>query len=132
MISIFLVYVLTRSVFTNPAPQVPEFVLNCLFYQGEDVILDFGLVRCGWCFFFFQAEDGIRDIGVTGVQTCALPISTKCVLTKPWECKRQPLCIGRQRETIRRGCRNRNTQRPCWCAACAGRVFFVGKSTMCS
>src|SRR3712207_4196683 len=27
-------------------------------------------------FFFFQAEDGIRDIGVTGVQTCALPIST--------------------------------------------------------
>src|SRR5438445_10107532 len=25
--------------------------------------------------FFFQAEDGIRDIGVTGVQTCALPIS---------------------------------------------------------
>src|SRR3712207_7658853 len=27
-------------------------------------------------FFFFKAEDGIRDIGVTGVQTCALPIST--------------------------------------------------------
>src|SRR5438445_2645243 len=26
-------------------------------------------------FFFFQAEDGIRYIGVTGVQTCALPIS---------------------------------------------------------
>src|SRR3712207_8249337 len=26
------------------------------------------------CPFFFQAEDGIRDIGVTGVQTCALPI----------------------------------------------------------
>src|SRR3712207_8472078 len=26
--------------------------------------------------FFFQAEDGIRDIGVTGVQTCALPICT--------------------------------------------------------
>ena len=25
--------------------------------------------------FFFQAEEGIRDIGVTGVQTCALPIS---------------------------------------------------------
>src|SRR3712207_8684417 len=32
--------------------------------------------QCGsikYCF-FFQAEDGIRDIGVTGVQTCALPI----------------------------------------------------------
>src|SRR3712207_6949488 len=29
----------------------------------------------GRLLFFFQAEDGIRDIGVTGVQTCALPIS---------------------------------------------------------
>src|SRR5256884_3173629 len=32
--------------------------------------------RClGLFFFFFQAEDGIRDVAVTGVQTCALPIS---------------------------------------------------------
>src|SRR2546430_3191486 len=29
----------------------------------------------GIMFFFFQAEDGIRDLTVTGVQTCALPIS---------------------------------------------------------
>src|SRR5260370_9954631 len=29
------------------------------------------------CFFFFQAEDGIRDSSVTGVQTCALPISSR-------------------------------------------------------
>src|SRR5260370_15902618 len=29
---------------------------------------------CSFCF-FFQAEDGIRDSSVTGVQTCALPIS---------------------------------------------------------
>src|SRR5437773_7056023 len=29
-------------------------------------------------FFFFQAEDGIRDRDVTGVQTCALPISSLC------------------------------------------------------
>src|SRR3989449_7873975 len=28
----------------------------------------------GGSFFFFQAEDGIRDVAVTGVQTCALPI----------------------------------------------------------
>src|SRR6266496_532971 len=43
------------------------------------------LVNCVWCgvlltlrttVFFFQAEDGIRDLYVTGVQTCALPIST--------------------------------------------------------
>src|SRR3712207_7421335 len=36
-------------------------------YVGRVLCLKF------W-FFFFQAEDGIRDIGVTGVQTCALPI----------------------------------------------------------
>src|SRR5438093_9676547 len=29
-------------------------------------------------FFFFQAEDGIRDWSVTGVQTCALPILRRC------------------------------------------------------
>src|SRR5699024_942655 len=29
------------------------------------------------CIFFFQAEDGIRDRNVTGVQTCALPISDR-------------------------------------------------------
>src|SRR2546423_7677122 len=34
------------------------------------------------CVFFFQAEDGIRDKLVTGVQTCALPISTKHATTK--------------------------------------------------
>src|SRR5260370_7726028 len=32
------------------------------------------MVRVGSFFFFFQAEDGIRDSSVTGVQTCALPI----------------------------------------------------------
>src|SRR2546430_10112252 len=30
---------------------------------------------CHLSVFFFQAEDGIRDLTVTGVQTCALPIS---------------------------------------------------------
>jgi len=30
--------------------------------------------------FFFQAEDGIRDRDVTGVQTCALPISAPFIL----------------------------------------------------
>src|SRR5207253_6843497 len=33
------------------------------------------LLLCCFFFFFFQAEDGIRDGHVTGVQTCALPIS---------------------------------------------------------
>src|SRR2546428_9395297 len=35
------------------------------------------------CFFFFQAEDGIRDLIVTGVQTCALPIYILAQNT-PW------------------------------------------------
>src|SRR3989449_1857492 len=33
--------------------------------------------------FFFQAEDGIRDVAVTGVQTCALPISAATSLNYP-------------------------------------------------
>src|SRR2546422_2601257 len=33
-------------------------------------------------FFFFQAEDGIRDVAVTGVQTCALPISIRAGSTR--------------------------------------------------
>src|SRR2546422_7140049 len=35
--------------------------------------------------FFFQAEDGIRDVAVTGVQTCALPISElNAYGNRPW------------------------------------------------
>src|SRR5687768_18236508 len=34
-------------------------------------------------FFFFQAEDGIRDVAVTGVQTCALPISNSLKSSPP-------------------------------------------------
>src|SRR6266496_4837254 len=36
-------------------------------------------------FFFFQAEDGIRDLYVTGVQTCALPISAQSAGKTPLE-----------------------------------------------
>src|SRR5699024_11469846 len=35
-------------------------------------------------FFFFQAEDGIRDRNVTGVQTCALPICNLCTYLLPF------------------------------------------------
>src|SRR3712207_7257124 len=35
------------------------------------------------CCVFFQAEDGIRDIGVTGVQTCALPIYVGAIELPP-------------------------------------------------
>src|SRR2546425_1702783 len=38
-----------------------------------------------YSFFFFQAEDGIRDKLVTGVQTCALPISFNTSMWISWE-----------------------------------------------
>src|SRR3712207_6680677 len=51
---------------------------NCggdAFRYFRDILIYFSvLVKYCVFFFFFQAEDGIRDIGVTGVQTCALPI----------------------------------------------------------
>src|SRR5205085_8795293 len=37
--------------------------------------------------FFFQAEDGIRDLTVTGVQTCALPISAVAATHTAAECR---------------------------------------------
>src|SRR5260370_3869383 len=44
----------------------------------SSVLTDFTMVLRVCClFFFFQAEDGIRDDLVTGVQTCALPIDRK-------------------------------------------------------
>src|SRR2546429_4269375 len=40
-------------------------------------------------FFFFQAEDGIRDVAVTGVQTCALPI-LETLRTYRWPVEEPP------------------------------------------
>src|SRR5258707_4694910 len=57
---------------------------------------------CLGCFFFFQAEDGIRDIGVTGVQTCALPISARTGKTRARERRRKRLRIDRPRTRGRR------------------------------
>src|SRR5256885_11000172 len=65
-------------------------------------------------FFFFQAEDGIRDYKVTGVQTCALPISSgechwgsiMCLVT---EALRDRL----QRETLRSEEHTSELQSPC-------------------
>src|SRR2546430_11596419 len=45
-------------------------------------------------FFFFQAEDGIRDLTVTGVQTCALPISGVADLRVPLLPRRHPAADG--------------------------------------
>src|SRR2546421_3318231 len=52
---------------------VPTWVsIVSLWSSLEGSILFWGLVM--GVYFFFQAEDGIRDLIVTGVQTCALPI----------------------------------------------------------
>src|SRR5206468_5073917 len=68
--------------------------------------------------FFFQAEDGIRDLIVTGVQTCALPI----FLDRGWRCgsqwranipdlRWQPLHEGRSEERrVGKECRARGSR----------------------
>src|SRR6266478_9290259 len=65
-------------------------------------------------FFFFQAEDGIRDLTVTGVQTCALPISPMQREAMPWAVARRgrPLRVrlrsGRSEERrVGKECRSR-------------------------
>src|SRR5437016_9508525 len=51
-------------------------VVEGAYYLNRIVFLVMLVFRCVSCVvFFFQAEDGIRDWSVTGVQTCALPIS---------------------------------------------------------
>src|SRR2546430_7355587 len=49
------------------------------------------------CFrFFFQAEDGIRDLTVTGVQTCALPISFWSAFSADRTCEKVAVAISAQ------------------------------------
>src|SRR2546430_5185641 len=45
-------------------------------------------------FFFFQAEDGIRDLTVTGVQTCALPISRLSLIESNFRDGRHQVLVG--------------------------------------
>src|SRR5690606_40626659 len=63
------------------------FYFYCLYYLGFFCFF----------FFFFQAEDGIRDFHVTGVQTCALPISVD-LRFRP-DRRTSPARTGRDRQT---------------------------------
>src|SRR3712207_6875828 len=74
---------ITTNIFSN------YINILCLF---KDVSV---LLYVSSFFFFFQAEDGIRDIGVTGVQTCALPIYGAA--ERPPVHAREPLPTGRAR-----------------------------------
>src|SRR5437762_9900439 len=47
---------------------------HCYLFRSLSYLLSEGIIVFYSFFFFFQAEDGIRDTSVTGVQTCALPI----------------------------------------------------------
>src|SRR2546429_2110437 len=63
-----------------------------------------GSERSAGLFFFFQAEDGIRDVAVTGVQTCALPISIRRAPGRLWP-----------RRSLRRAASAAETRRArCW------------------
>src|SRR5256885_12234750 len=62
----------------------------------------------GNCLFFFQAEDGIRDYKVTGVQTCALPIfgeggSGVAIDSVSKNVSKRPVSIIRRERLIRGG-----------------------------
>src|SRR2546421_3625038 len=67
-------------------------------------VVTFALFVLLFVFFFFQAEDGIRDLIVTGVQTCALPISAPCE-RRERELRRAP--GSRNRVSSERGVRAR-------------------------
>ena len=63
----------------------------CLYFLFMYFAYDFPCTMLCIFFFFFQAEDGIRDIGVTGVQTCALPILTGLEIIDVRQCERWKL-----------------------------------------
>src|SRR5436309_7484582 len=70
-----------------------SFMFSLFFFFFFDTMCFF------FFFFFFQAEDGIRDFHVTGVQTCALPISRweYCPRSRPtphgsWLASASPAC----------------------------------------
>src|SRR5437879_8938512 len=78
-------------------------------------------------FFFFQAEDGIRDTSVTGVQTCALPISSpwrrrppgssgRCGRGSGWDRRR---CGAGSRPPACPGCHGPPAASPCGSPCCA-------------
>src|SRR5256885_7549503 len=51
-------------------------------------------------YFFFQAEDGIRDYKVTGVQTCALPISQAAADWIQWQLDNDKVFPGKRKDVL--------------------------------
>src|SRR5687768_17942141 len=90
---------------------------TCMFVLFDEIIYVL-------FFFFFQAEDGIRDVAVTGVQTCALPIS--------WRRRRGSFAHGskcpRQRPSGRI-CAAGSHRRRCAACSCSSRRISGGPFT---
>src|SRR5699024_11282350 len=83
--------------------------------------------------FFVQAEDGIRDRNVTGVQTCALPISIKCTYsvhgTRPLVIPVGHSSRARQDPSARRVC-PANRRRPTnWNTGRTARKLQIGRAS---
>src|SRR2546426_7294627 len=96
---------------------------------------------CTYSFFFFQAEDGIRDYKVTGVQTCALPISGRPARVGSASCRASSAARSRSRRRAegsssvtqgqdRRGLVNDEgwTTRAGWVSACASEKFRAART----
>src|SRR5690606_40788946 len=87
---------------------------------------------------FFQAEDGIRDFHVTGVQTCALPISQlnlvelAAAAAEQHEVCRRPLAMlstdpdTNQTKYVPAPCKS---TLECVCPACAARAREIGRAS---
>src|SRR6202165_5969222 len=78
-------------------------VISCRHASRQSTLLICGSVSeyIVMCFFFFQAEDGIRDCWVTGVQTCALPISSRRRHTNCWVTGVQTCALPIDRKSTR-------------------------------
>src|SRR2546421_709563 len=102
-----VVYALCRCVGLCWCAYVGPRSMSCLCLLGglsccvTLVLVFFSLLVCVWFFFFFffQAEDGIRDLIVTGVQTCALPISG----TLPSRASARAACLHARARRLRLG-----------------------------
>src|SRR5436189_1305293 len=74
--------------------------------------------------FFFQAEDGIRDTSVTGVQTCALPISGGTTTTATATMAMTggaTTMAGAPKPIVKSERENIGRNDPCWCGS--GKKF---------
>src|SRR6266404_7100574 len=77
-------------------------------------------ILCVYCFFFFfQAEDGIRDKLVTGVQTCALPIS-EAITTDCHSRSKRPLAFDQHRTPP--------TLPPAFCSRLLAAVWYKNRT----